>query len=219
MQNNYKKAAVIFGFIVIVAGAYLIFSRPAGTSSPALGTDSSGTTTPDATVTSSGNTAGAGQPTPAQPGMTTYSSNTLGLGFQYPKAYSLGGTASAPTFSSSEKVYTYPQSVITVTRVAKNNLAYKQVLMSSVTYDATGMLPKAFSEFSKQQFGANTFYRIQNGLFEGVLTVTYFLVSPRGIYEFQVHSLGVDWTNPKFNLEKQPGVIALKQILPTAWVK
>ena len=219
MQNNYKKAAVIFGFIVIVAGAYLIFARPSDNSSPTTGANSTST---DATMTSAGTPSsadGASQPGATQPGMTAYSSNTLGLGFQYPKSYALGGTAAAPTFSSSEKVYTYPQSVITVTRVSNSSASYKQVLMNSVTYDASGMLPKAFSEFSQQKMGGNTYYRIQNGLFEGTLTVTYFLVNSRGIYEFQLHSLGVDWTNPKFNLEKQPGIVVLKQILPTVWVK
>jgi len=97
----------------------------------------------------------------------------------------------------------------------KQTVDFKQILISDVVYDPSGLPPKSFNEFSKRTIGKNSYYFIKTGLFEGQLNLRYYLVRKNDILVFELVSRGVDWTNPKFDPEKELFHQDLKKFLST----
>lgn len=92
---------------------------------------------------------------------------------------------------------------------------FQDVLINDVMFDASGMHPKSFNEFQLRHLGTHDFYYIKTGLFEGVLSINYYLVTDNKIDVFTLVSHGVDWTNPQFDPEQDPGHLKLKELLST----
>ena len=105
-----------------------------------------------------------------------------------------------------------------IDKISDSSASFGQKLTDSVIFDASGMSPKSINEFSKIKLGNNEFYYIRAGLFEGVLSMDYFLIIPQGIYKFEAISRGVDWTNPNFNPKTDVNVIAVENLLKTVSV-
>ena len=92
---------------------------------------------------------------------------------------------------------------------------YKNELIKDVVFAASGLHPKSFAEFSSKTMGNNTVYYIETGLFEGVLSLNYYLVDKNQVAAFAIVSSPVDWTNPSFKPENDPLNQSLFQILST----
>ena len=106
-------------------------------------------------------------------------------------------------------------SIFKVGKISDSSASFEQQIIKSVTFDPSGLHPKSINEFSKIKLGNNEFYSIRAGLFEGVLTMDYFLVIPSGIYKFEVVSRGVDWTNPNFKPEDESNIKTAEGVLKT----
>jgi len=58
-------------------------------------------------------------------------------------------------------------------------------------------------------------YYIKTGLFEGVLSINYYLVNKNQVFAFNLTSSPVDWTNPNFKPEEDLLNLNMQQILST----
>ncbi len=100
---------------------------------------------------------------------------------------------------------------------------FQEVLINDVVFDGSGLHPESFAKFTARHLGTHDFYFIQTGRFEGVLSFNYYLsaaaLAKEGlstgdkIHVFTLVSRGVDWTNPNFDPEQDPGHLKLKELL------
>ncbi|MCL5091117.1 MAG: hypothetical protein M1514_03850 [Patescibacteria group bacterium] len=75
---------------------------------------------------------------------------------------------------------------------------FQEVLINDAVYEGSGMNPKSFSEFKELKLSDNTFYYLETGRFEGILSFNYYVIRGEEIIGFNLVSSPVDWTNPKF---------------------
>lgn len=152
----------------------------------------------------------------------TYKNDQYGFEFQYPSKYSkaeINEWIKDPLLildnkSNTQKLSKMPN--ISVRHLdLKSNQFFESVLINDVVFDGSGLSPKSFSEFKKIHLGNNNFYFIETGLFEGILSINYYLISRNQIFVFTVVSSPVDWTNPNFKPEDDPINKDLQQILST----
>ncbi len=140
----------------------------------------------------------------------SYENKKYGFSLMYPATLTaVSGNGAIVSFKSGEAAE------IRVLKITDSPTDFQNTLIQDTFYDGSGANPKSFSEFTEKTIGQNDFYFIKSGLFEGVLTLHYYLVRKDGIYDFSLVSRGVDWTNPSFNLDEEQGYVYLKQMLGT----
>lgn len=150
------------------------------------------------------------------PQLQTYKNGQLGIEFQYPNSLNVVGEpfenyllalSNSPNNQSNTPL---PGISVIYFNHADD---YKDQLIKDVVYDGSGLSPKSFNEFKPVKIGSNNFYYIKTGLFEGVLSLRYYLVTSNYVFKFELVSSPVDWTNPKFDPQSDPLHLKLKQIL------
>lgn len=158
---------------------------------------------------------------------TPYSNSELGFSLSYPNTLSLIPQNSMDTtqartlliLANSDKTSTIRISVLMDPKTGKplspDSPAYENALIANTFFDGSGANPKDFSAFDMRQFGTASFAHVKTGLYEGVLGEVYYAAVPRGIIRFALTSRNVDWTNPSYDPEQDPGHLALKSLLAT----
>ncbi|MEK7534174.1 MAG: hypothetical protein AAB600_02440 [Patescibacteria group bacterium] len=104
----------------------------------------------------------------------------------------------------------------------------EDILKEYTSVEESGMSIKQFEqafpsksfEFLKRNFGNNSFYYINNYLFEGQYGVRYYTVDDKNsrIIEFMLRGFtrsGKNWTDSDYNADDEPDHRILKQILST----
>ena len=120
-----------------------------------------------------------------------------GFSIQYPPeltAQAAQGSIVAFVGKNSPANYYYN---IEIGRVSTSTENFQDKITADTVYDASGMHPK-FSDFTKIKLGNNEFYAIKAGLFEGQLSMKYYIAVQSGIYSFSEISYGVDLDKPEF---------------------
>lgn len=155
--------------------------------------------------------------------LKTYTNEQYGFEFKYPQhlldvsdTIAGGGLIAGFVDSSNTKPrLTSSTDILVSVRPIVPGEDFRNILIKSVAFDGSGLNPKSFDEFSQGKFGDNTVYFIRSGLFEGLLTMDYFLIDRNRIFSFLVHSSPVDWTNPDFKAENDPLNRDVQKILST----
>ena len=186
------------------------------------------TTTPPAATT-----------TPPVSSGTLYSNSDLGFSFRYPASLSVlpqnfmdtTGSKTLITLANADKSDIIRVSILNDPKTGKPISPdvgnYEKALIANTVFDGSGANPKSFSEFELRKLGDARFAYIKTGLFEAVLSVDYFATVPDGIVRFSLVShiapgvvrpdgtQDVSWMDPSFDIEKDPGHLALKAMLAT----
>jgi hypothetical protein len=151
--------------------------------------------------------------------LATYSNPEYGISFEYPAKYS---NVLSDIYLPALQYRDYQKPTATLADTIdvrwipfKSGDSPEQALMNDVVFDGSGAHPKSFDSFSLIHLGDNDFYKIRTGLFEGVLGYRYYLVKENGAFVFVVTSLGVPWTDPKFNPETDARHLELLEMLKT----
>lgn len=162
---------------------------------------------------------GEGTPAFLRENGNIFSDSQSGMRFFYYPEWQLqvkNSVTDLAEFSWSEPNFPEQKHFLKVTRVSTSPENYEKKLIDSTIFDASGLNPSSFGQFSKVRLGKHDFYFIRTGLFEAVLSVRYALVTPRGIFAFDLASHGVpDWMEPSFNADFEPGHRALRDVLST----
>jgi len=153
-----------------------------------------------------------------------YSNEEYGFKMKYPDNFKISSDMyqnGVVTFIPKDEEFTpgvnIPTYLISIGKISSPLFGQqlKDFLTNYVIFDPSGMHPKSFNEFGERKIGNNSFYFIKTGLFEGQLTLSYFLSSPKGVFSFNLLSSKVDWTNPNLDIEKDQGHLYLNQMLST----
>lgn len=76
----------------------------------------------------------------------------------------------------------------------------EKVLTNMVTFNPSGLHPKALKDFKRIQDDSISIYVIQTGRFEGVVSVSFFAVIDRKIYPVSASwYVGEKWMDAKYN--------------------
>jgi hypothetical protein len=161
-------------------------------------------------------------PTPNQTaGWQTYTNSDHSLEFKYPPNFSpinVNDNKLMAAFmdksNTKQRLSTSPDISLRTFSITPQG-DYKGELIKDVVFAGSGLHPKSFTEFSSKTIGNNTVYYIETGLFEGVLSLNYYLVYKNQVAAFTTVSSPVDWTNPSFKPENDPLSQSLFQILST----
>lgn len=151
----------------------------------------------------------------------TYTDKVNGFEIKYPSKFTpLAGKPGQYVFALNEttkmqqRLSVLPD--ITMRAIARlSGQDYRKILIEDVVFDGSGLPPKSFSEFLPKVLGDNTFYYIQTGLFEGILSGSYYFVSDDRVYVFTYTSSPVDWTNSNFRPDDDTLKNDLEQVLKT----
>ena len=136
-----------------------------------------------------------------------YRNEELGIKFAYPAGFvqvECEGETELVCLNEATKsgrISTRPEIVVRKIEMENPN-DFETLIMQEVVFDPSGLKPEAFSEFKPVTAGKNTFYKIRVGLFEGILTNSYYLVRSNYILAFDVTSSPVDWTAAKYDPEQ-----------------
>ncbi|KKQ42761.1 MAG: hypothetical protein US59_C0004G0001, partial [Candidatus Levybacteria bacterium GW2011_GWB1_37_8] len=152
----------------------------------------------------------------------TYTVTKLGIEFKYPPNFSpiaifdneLFPISFTDNSNTKHRLSTSPDISIKVIPIVSGD-DYKTTLIKDVIFAGSGMHPKSFVEFSSKTIGGNMVYYIKTGLFEGVLSINYYLVNKNQVFAFNLTSSPVDWTNPNFKPEEDLLNLNMQQILST----
>ena len=157
----------------------------------------------------------------------TYRNAALGIEFQYPARFSEvpasvswwhyeRGTPTLAAWKNGRSSSTLPDEFIVMTRYeTPSRKTFESVLLERTVFGASGLSPTSLSQFTKKQIGGREFYSTQIERFEGVLSFAYYLPTPSYVYRFNSIAQGVDWTNPKLDVENDPTHAALRELLAT----
>jgi hypothetical protein len=103
---------------------------------------------------------------------------------------------------------------------AKSDLGDPAVVLPALVKNAQTGKQVPFSKFKEVKIGSNTFYYLVNELFEGDLSISYYLVQPTSVLGFHsvshgASSNGVSWSTPGFEIDKEIGNVKLREMLAT----
>jgi hypothetical protein len=162
-------------------------------------------------------------PSPSAAGETTanwktYRNEKYGFEFKYPNQYLIKESPEIITLDdgSNDNTITAKKPITIEKLEIPQSETYKEFLIKNTILNASGKNPSSFDNFSEQRIGQNTFYYIETGRFEGVLSSTYYLVKGTFIYKFGVVSyIGAKWQDPNFKETDDIHYQNLNQILST----
>ena len=139
--------------------------------------------------------------------MSKYTDTDFGFSFWYPTRFSRaqGSGLALVKFSDSNN-----DSIIISALPSYSAASFSDYLSKYPILDANSGRPV---QFQARTLGSDTFYYRRSELFEGVLSVQYYLLKGGTLYKFDSTSQGVDWTNPNFKEENDPTHVALRQML------
>lgn len=152
----------------------------------------------------------------------TYRNDEFGFEVRYPgdewefsEVYSFG----VVKFQSLRSQYAYIY--IKILPIAEGKTADEVMIAKTSLGECGGSdcSHPSLSQFSRRQLGANSFYYIQDNLFEQQYSVVYYLPNSNKDRVAQVRLSSIvesgGWTDPDYSVDKEPNHSALKQILST----
>jgi len=157
---------------------------------------------------------------------TTYRNEAYSLAFEYPDTWFIfnsGANIHYPfiSFATGERdglvdyAFLYEHEIDVRRLPLQPGTDFREMLI----FDAQGMsgtpLPESFDAFKEVSFGEYVFYWLVTERFEGIVSITYYLVSDNDIFSFTARSRNVNWTNPELDVEALESNRILREILYT----